>query len=616
MFRSLLLLLTILMIQGISLSAQSVPGFEEDAFEITDFPPERIIELGEGHYFIDFGKAFFGTVIMKSQQDIEQPFTLFLGEKDSTENRVCRNPGGSIRYQKISISGLRQNIWERALLQPDLRNTNERAIALPDSFGVIMPFRFCEIKDLLLPIDQIEIRQRAYHYRFNDDASRFCSSDTILNHIWELCKHSIKATSFAGYYIDGDRERIPYEADAFINQLSHYCIDSVYSIARRTNVYFLEHPTWPTEWILHVVPLFYYDYLYTGETELLKQNYDALKTRTLMSLEGPDGLISSESTRLTSSLMRDLGFTDPLVKLRDIVDWPPGQKDTQWKLATQEGERDGYEMVPVNTVVNAFYYWNLELMAEIAEALAYAEDSKLYRDKAAKVKEVINHLLFDEIRGVYVDGIGSDHASLHANMFPLAFGLVPGERLTSVIDHIKSRGMACSVYGAQYLLEGLCMNGESAYALELITDTVGHRNWWNMIESGSTMTMEAWDIQYKPNLDWNHAWGTAPANIITRHMWGIRPAKPGFTLATIQPQVSGLTRSEIRVPTIMGAINAEYEQKDQVESYIIELPDEMTGTFLLPGEPHQVRLNGVIVRPPALQFRIGSGYNLIQVEYR
>lgn len=614
-FRSLMLLLFLMMSMGFWLSAQETMMLEEDAFEMTYIPPDRIIKLGSGHYFIDFGKAYFGTVMIKSKQAIDQPFTLHLGEKESEGNRVCRVPGGSIRYQEVTVKGLAGNMWERAPLRADERNTGDRAIALPDSFGVIMPFRFCEIADLPVPIDQIEIRQCAYHYRFNDKASRFSSSDTILNQIWDLCKHTIKATSFAGYYIDGDRERIPYEADAFINQLSHYCVDSVYSIARRTNLYFLDHPTWPTEWILHIVPLFYYDYLYTGETELLKKNYDALKIRMLMDLEGPEGLISSLSESLTPSLMRELGFTDTLTRLRDIVDWPPGKKDTNWELAAEAGERDGYEMVPYNTVVNAFYYRNLVLFTRIAEVLGFTEDSRFYEEKAAKVKEAINHLLVDESRGIYVDGIGSAHASLHANMFPLAFGLVPEDLLDPVIDHVKSRGMACSVYGAQYLLEGLVLNGESGHALELITDTAGDRNWWNMIRSGSTMTMEAWDIRYKPNLDWNHAWGTAPANIITRYIWGIRPAEPGFTSAIIQPQLSGLTQSHIRVPTALGTIDAEYERLDQVEHYMIELPDGMTGTFFLPEGMDRVTLNGSTVNSPAMQIQIGPGDHRIEIRH-
>ena len=72
-------------------------------------------------------------------------------------------------------------------------------------------------------------------------------------------------------------------------------------------------------------------------------------------------------------------------------------------------------------------------------------------------------------RGIYIDGEFSDHSSLHANMMALAFDLVPEEHKKTVIDFIKSRGMACSVYGAQFLLEGLYNAGESDYAMSLLT---------------------------------------------------------------------------------------------------------------------------------------------------
>ena len=119
---------------------------------------------------------------------------------------------------------------------------------------------------------------------FDDENSSFKSSDTILNKVWDICKYSMKATSFAGLYVDGDRERISYEADAYINQLGHYCTDREYSLARLTNEYFIKHPTWPTEWILHTVPLFYNDFMFTGNIESVKTYYEELKHKTLVSL--------------------------------------------------------------------------------------------------------------------------------------------------------------------------------------------------------------------------------------------------------------------------------------------------------------------------------------------
>ena len=142
-------------------------------------------------------------------------------------------------------------------------------------------------------------------------------------------------------------------------------------------------------------------------------------------------------------------------------------------------------------------------------------------------------MLFDPARGLYRDGEGTDHASVHANLFPLAFGLVPAEHAAGVSAWLASRGMACSVYAAQYLLEGLFEHGDGAQALALVTAATD-RSWRHMVESGTTITWEAWDQKYKPNQDWNHAWGAAPANLLPRFVLGAQPLAPGWRRARIQ----------------------------------------------------------------------------------
>jgi len=216
-------------------------------FETELIAPVKVIKIKEGHYFIDFGKAFFGTLNIESKTSQKDTLIVHLAEELLKENTLNRNPKGTIRYQKATVPGFEKGIKTDIILTKDKRNTNKKAIQLPTSFGVIMPFRYCEIENLKIPIEEIKIRQKAIYHSFNDDASSFQSSDTILNQIWDLCKHTIKATTFTGYYVDGDRERIPYEADAYINQLSHYAVDNEYSMARRTNEFFIANPTWPTE---------------------------------------------------------------------------------------------------------------------------------------------------------------------------------------------------------------------------------------------------------------------------------------------------------------------------------------------------------------------------------
>jgi hypothetical protein len=600
-------------VQRFETGALSDYASTSNVFTVDDRPPKRVMKKSEGSYFIDFGKDAFGTLVLNINPKSRKRITVCLGEKLAKPQEIDRDPGGSIRYQEVALEVMPGQNSYAIDLPPNERNTNERAVALPDSIGVVMPFRYCELKNVNFEVLPENIFQRVVNYYFDDDQSYFTSSDTVLNQVWEMSRYSMKATSFCGVYVDGDRERIPYEADAFINQLGHYCTDREYSMGRLTNDYFMETPTWPTEWILFTPLLFYYDYLYTGNTEAIGHHWEKLKYKTLTELAREDGLINTSAENQTDELILNLGFDDPSMRIRDIVDWPPAQKDTGWKLATEEGERDGFEFKEINTVVNAFHYESLKLMAQMATAIDRTEDAEFYKARAAKVFNSFNENLFDPERGYYVDGEGSEHASLHANMFALAFALVPDEYKSSVVDFIKSRGMACSVYGSQFLMDGLYLAGEADYALELLTAT-HDRSWWNMIAVGSTISMEAWDMKYKPNSDLNHAWGAAPANIIPRHLWGIQPTKPGFEEFVIKPQFSGLDKSSIKVPTIRGSIIGDYERHVMKEVFIFEIPGNMGVNFVYDQERFsEAKVNGRTIKQENESIKLKPGSNTVEL---
>lgn len=583
-------------------------------FQIEKKKPASFKKTSEDSYFIDFGKHAFGTLELKYKPEKSQILTIRLGEK-LLNGKIDQNPGGTIRYQEVEMKVEPDKDTYLLKLVPDERNTNELAVAMPDSFPVIMPFRYAEISGIDDNFDPNDTKQLAYFNYFEDESSSFFSSDDILNQVWDLCKYSIKATTFAGYYVDGDRERIPYEADAYLNQLSHYSVDNEYAIARKTIEYFFDSkPTWPTEWQLHVAMMMYQDYMYTGNTELIEKYYERLKTKTLMVLEVEDGFISTESSNHNVELIKKLGFRDTTRRLKDIVDWPPKAKNFGGK-GPIPGERDGYVFKRINTVVNGFYYHNMKIMAEFAELLNKPAEALDFQFRAAQVKKSINEQLFDEERGVYVDGVGTDHASLHANMILLAFDVVPESRKQSVVEHVKSRGMACSVYGAQYLMEALYNAGEDEYALELMTAT-NDRSWYNMIKIGATITLEAWDMKYKSNADWNHAWGAAPANIIPRGLWGIQPKTAGYGIAQIKPQMGDLKNSSITVPTLKGQIKGQFNKVNKrLTRYSIELPANMVGEFSVELAPEDVViLNGQTVSPSFGSIRLKPGLNDIELK--
>ena len=535
--------------------------------------PVGIVTNAKGHALVDFGKAAFGWVEIVPQKNKPYigPFDLHIGEK-AKGDFVDTDPGGAIRYAKVSGALSQLDIY-RVPFVADEQNTSGDAVGLPPEVGIIMPFRYVEVEECPVPVSAASIRQIAVFYPFDDEAAKFVCSDRILDRVYAFSKHSIQATTYAGIYVNGDRDRIPYETHAYINQLCHYALDREFTLARYTHEYLIANPTWLTEWRQHAIMMAWADWMYTGNTQSIARCYGDLRTNKVMLTHA----------RAKDGLLVTGGPDAPLDSgLRDIVDMPPS-------------ERDGFDFKPVNAVVNAFYCRNVRHMADLAEATGRNADARRFRDLTEIVTAAYNKVFYDSAKGRYVDGEGSQHSSLHANMLPLAFGLVPESERLSVAAYVQSRGMACSPYGAQYLLEALFEAGMDNAAIELMT-SMSERSWMNMIREGSTISTEAWGAKIKPDQDWSHAWGAVPANIIPRYVLGVRPLTPGFGKALIRPQTSTL-EVEGWVPTIRGRVAVGVRQKEN-EFYrlMVEIPVNMTARLELPPLPvardGELTLNG------------------------
>jgi alpha-L-rhamnosidase len=573
--------------------------------QLTDQQPHIFYKKGNV-YHADFGKDAFGQIklTLYADKDDEQ-VTVRIGEVMAADGSINRKPGGSIRSAQYELDLRRGLHTYKIQLKPNAINTRPAAVKMPAYIGEVTPFRYLEVEGYDHPLKPEDVTRMFAHYQFDDAAANFHSSDTTLNAIWELCKYSMKATSYLGTYVDGDRERIAYEADAYINQLSHYAVEKEYTIARKTSEYLIYHPTWPTEWILQSVLIGWNDYLYTGDIRSVQTNYDQLKAKSLTALEDDTHLISTLNGKVTKDVLASIHFDGTL---RDIVDWPHG------------AETDGFVFCKYNPVVNAYYYKALTVMQRLATDLGKPEDAKYYAQKAIAVKKAFHQMFYDPKQGVYVDGDTTKHASLHTNMFALAFELVDAKYQPKVLAFVRSRGMACSVYGSQFLLDAIYNANGGDYGLSLLTSKTD-RSWYNMIRVGSTITLEAWDNKYKPNQDWNHAWGAAAGNIISRKLMGIEPLTPGWTNFSIKPQIGSLANASIDVPTIKGTIKAAYVQKDKSFEMNILIPGNTTARVQLPikGKKYQVWVNDQKVKSHtegqfALLDDVGSGEYCIRLE--
>lgn len=488
--------------------------------------PQKIVSSTSGgnrSWFIDFGPAHFGSLSFRlSNPGSAQSGQVVVSEAASATDIITNAIGARTATSTLSIAN----------------GTREYT-----SFTE-QPIRACRIRvpEGGATLDTSSILLTAKHVPFEDGASAFTSSDTTLDRIYRFCKHTVKATSFRGVYIDGIREIKPYEGDAYINMLSHFAIDANPPIALFTHEYLLTHPTWPWEYRLISILIGWEIYMATGDIAQLERNYPVLTGRI-------QSCIGSGS------------WSDSL----PLADWPVHMRDGL------DSTRRG------NVVTNSWVYKALMTIADMADALAKPTEASAFRARAAQTKKRLNDSLLIKDQGLYRDAMGTNHVSLHGNLYPLALGLVPDSLVKNVGQYLVKRGMVCNVYGAQFLLDGLFEAGFDSAAVAWMAARTGN-SWGHMLyEVGASLTMETWDPSQKPNLDWNHAWATAPTNVIPRRLFGILPLTPGYSQFQVKPRVGNLTTGSYTLPTVKGTIGVAFQSvKGKSLSLTIDVP---SGTF-------------------------------------
>lgn len=503
-----------------------------DNLELFVIQPARAQRLGSGRWLLDMGRELMGGVRIDVEGRSGQTLEIRLGEELSDD--------GGARFQLRSKPVYRE-IWTLREGRQRLEHWGYRA------------FRWIEL--LTDPDLNVEwgVQAIALRLPWNDGDAGFRSSNADLDRVWELCRYSIEALRFDVYQDTPTRERGPYEGDALINQLSEYNVQRSYALSRYSTSYLIRRPTWPCEFRLQTAIMSWRDYMATGDASQLAVDYPLMVERQLTALLNRNGLV--EKAPGHSSEVN-----------ADLVDWPASN-------------RDDYVFTSVNTVINAWQFAAFEALSRIAGVLGRAEDQKRFIGLAERLRSALN-AAFLTPEGVYVDGVGTGHRAQHATAFPLALGLMPPDQERRAARQLAAQGMRTSVYGAQFLLDALYRGREADAALKLMTSRAMF-SWLHMMDDlGATLTMEAWDPSIKPNTTFSHAWGTAPANVVQRHVAGVEVIEPGAARVRIAPQPGDLSRFEAKVPTIRGAVSVSYSRSGTTVLEVT-LPANVRGTVEL-----------------------------------
>ena len=414
----------------ISISAGVGAGNPDSPRAVTSFPPTRPVSLETNaaqHVVADFGRHAFGWLEVDAVATgrYEIVWGELLNDNRAVEtNRFYTIDRGNVRcacstgtFDRVGIHRIPLQKGNNSVFYQGAWN----AFLVPEPYGNVMPFRWAEVVKMPFPVEADTLRQVAVRYPFDLQESSFRSSSAKLDRVYDFCKYSIAATSFLGRFIDGDRERLTYEADSLIAQLGAYAISSDYAPCRTTLDWVSDHSTWPTEWKQYFVRMCWMDWMYTGDTSRITRYYDVMKSRKIWSkFVREDGLLVTD--------WRSKGDDE---HPRDIVDWAMGY-------------RDGFVFTSVNAVVNALRYRNLLEMRDMAQAIGKDADAEWFTAEARRLQEAYLKVFLDAKTGLVHDGEGTDHCTIQGNAMALSCGVVPADRVTPVADYVVSKGMACS----------------------------------------------------------------------------------------------------------------------------------------------------------------------------
>ncbi|MCD6596343.1 MAG: family 78 glycoside hydrolase catalytic domain, partial [Bacteroidales bacterium] len=279
------------------------------------------------------------------------------------------------------------------------------------------------------------------------------------------------------------------------------------------------------EWSSTYITIAWNFYKYYGDTQLLEENYEAMKR-----------------------------YMDFLGSISDHLIIPQG-----W-IGDWGSMVEGWEEGEPESIPTAYYFYNSSLMAKIAKVLEKPNDEKHFTQLGVEIKKAYNEKYFNTETNNYNDG------SQMANAFPIYLDLIPQGKKQAVLENLildivenNDTHLTTGVLGTKYMIDALSIAGRSDVAWALATQTT-YPSWSEMMKRFNTMC-EFWTLKQSHNhvmMGSIDAWfykTLAGINLDEDH--------PAYEVFTIKPFLAGgLSYANASVESLRGMISAGWKLTD------------------------------------------------------
>lgn len=298
-------------------------------------------------------------------------------------------------------------------------------------------------------------------------------------------------------------------------------------------------------------------YLHYGDRDMLAQSYPAMKK--------------------WFGYMRSKLSKKGLLEEEEPGSWNLGD----WALPGKEN-RESIDISPalVNTCL---FKYQASLMKKITAVLDPAEKTEQYTRLEKELTQNVNQTFLDRDRGYYRPGREG------ADIFPLAFDMVPEDQKERVIHHLLTHiTKECDTHidtgmiATPLILQALTDLGHPEIAFDLM-NARGFPSYSWMIENGATSLWE----HFSGHGSRNHPMLGSVCAWFYNTLAGIRPVEhaPGFAEFIIKPHpVRDLTHVNASCQSMHGRIRSQWTKESQAFRLHVEIPPNTRAAIHLPAE--------------------------------
>lgn len=389
------------------------------------------------------------------------------------------------------------------------------------------------------------------------------------------CPHRERLGWLEQYHLNGPALRYEFDLNALYTKAMNDIADSQldnglvpttapeYTIFRdpndttRLRNNFGDSPEWSSAAV--IVP--WQQYLFAGDTEILRKHYEPMKR-----------YVAYLSSRATNDIV-NYGLGD----WYDIGPNPPGVS----------------QLTPVALPATAFFYYDNLLLAKIAALVGKPDDAAEFSAKAEAIRTTFNRVFFDSEKLCYAT------CSQTANAIPLVMNIVEPAMRAAVLEALvrdvraRTNSITAGDIGHRYLIRALADAGRSdvLYDIHNQSDRPGYGY---QLKMGATSLTEAWDARRRSSQ--NHFMLGHITEWFYHDIAGIRPdpSGPGFKKVIIAPQpVGDLVWVRASYNSIRGKITSEWHRRDNKFILKVSIPPNTTGTVYMPAKSIEaVKVNG------------------------